>query len=129
MSIYKVIAFDKGIGNITVSYDDDFAPVSIDVPIGDDGLYLTGQALDDYIKGFIPTWHLERIAKIAAGIPNSAEIEALVEVPPAPTPAEEEAAANAAMWAELQREKEIARALVKFGVLEKDPTEINTTIL
>lgn len=37
--------------------------------------------------------------------------------------------ANVQMFAEIEYERRIAKALVKFGVLNSDPTEISTTTL
>lgn len=45
-----------------------------------------------------------------------------------PTPTEEEIA-NAEMWAQIDFEQRIAKTLVKFGLLDADPTEIKTTKL
>ena len=36
---------------------------------------------------------------------------------------------NAAMWQQIELEQKIAKALVKFGVLQEDPTEISITKL
>lgn len=130
---YKIIGFDKTIGSIVVSFDEKMAPLAIDVPLNEEGLYITGEELDTYIKGFIPTWHLDRVAKISAGVANENEIEALVQPVVqdgvsllSGTP---EVDANIAMWQQLETEKTIAKALVKFGVLQSDPTEIQTTTL
>lgn len=120
MSTYKVLSFDGNTGQLIIEFAEGFSPLSIDVPI-ENGLYITGEALDTYIKGFIPTWHLERQAQIKAGVPNEAEIASLA--PTTPT-AETTLNQNDAMWAELQFEKSIAKVLVKFGVLESDPTVI-----
>ena len=43
---------------------------------------------------------------------------------PSATPAAAQAINNTAMWAQVQQEKAIAAALVKFGVLATDPTII-----
>ena len=44
-----------------------------------------------------------------------------------PPPVVEVTNANAAMWEQIELEKKIAKALVKFGVLSSDPTEIPVT--
>jgi hypothetical protein len=127
---YKIVNFIAGEGKIEVFYSEQFPPLPIDVPLNDDGLFITGQELHQYIEGFIPTWHLERIAKLKAGIPNASELAALVEaVPPVSANPEdllmaEEARRNSEMWAQLEFETQIAKVLVKLGVLESDPTTI-----
>lgn len=127
---YKIVNFNEAEGRIDVFYSDKFEPLFIDVPLNNEGLFITGQELDDYIKGFIPTWHLERLEKLKAGIPNSQEITALVEALPTPSFSQEdilkaeEAAKNSEMWAQLEFEKQISKVLVKLGVLESDPTLI-----
>jgi hypothetical protein len=135
MATYKIIGFDKTNGSITVSFDENMAPLNVDVPLNDQGAYITGTELDTYIQGFIPTWHLDRISKIAAGVSNESAIEALVEaVPSVEIPLEGTEASviadgNIAMWQQLETEKQIAKALVKFGVLAEDPTIIQTSTL
>jgi hypothetical protein len=102
----------------------------VDVPINSDGLFITGQELDEYIKGFIPTWHLERLEKLKEGISNVNDIANLVEAVPSPQEsiiAAAEVNKNAEMWREVQFEQSVAKALVKFGVLESDPTAIPVT--
>lgn len=134
MTTYKIIGFDKTTGVISIQFDEKMAPLSIDVPLNEQGLYITGDELDQYIKGFIPTWHLERVSKIAAGIPNAPEIEALVE-PPEPVEISEAATQqvatdmNVEMWQQHEMESQIAKILMKFGVLQEDPTSINVTTL
>lgn len=126
MTNYKVTKFNKISGSLTVVFDEKMAPLNIDIPLNDDGNYIMGDELDLYIKGFIPTWHLERINKISAGIPNESDIEALVEQSteasleePLPT----DAPTIADEWQQQEVEKQIAKTLIKFGVLTEDPTE------
>ena len=125
MAAYKIIGFSKETGAITVLFDEKMAPLSIDVPLNEDGLYITGGELDTFIKGFIPTWHLERVNKIAAGIANDGDIEALVEKlpvvevsPEQPTPG---VSTDVDQWQQQETEKLIAHALVKFGLLKEIP--------
>lgn len=132
MAAYKIISFDKSSGAIAVSFDDKMAPISIDVPLDENGLYITGDELDTYIQGFIPTWHLDRVNRIAAGVPNESDIEALVT----PVVVEELALQDVKqiddglrMWQEFEAEKQIARVLLKFGVIQEDPTKIPVATL
>lgn len=127
MPTYKVINFDEATGQLIVEYAVGMQPLAIDIPI-ENGLYITGEKLDEYIKGFIPSWHIERMAQINAGIPNKDELKALaqeayaeIELPNVLTP---EQAANAQMWADIDFEQKLAAALVKFGILDSNPTEI-----
>lgn len=75
---YKIVKFNRQDGQIFIEYDAEFPPIVIDVPIKDD-LFIVGQELHDYIQGFIPVWHIERLRKLKAGITNYQEIEALVQ--------------------------------------------------
>jgi hypothetical protein len=131
---YKIVNFIADEGKVEVYYSEGYPPISIDVPFTAEGLFISGQELDTYIKGFIPTWHFERLDKLKAGIPNAAELAALVEaVPPAVVSQEEllateEANRNSAMWAQQQFESQVAKALVKFGVLNEDPTVIPVSV-
>jgi len=136
MATYEVIGFDKINGVLLVSFDANMPSLTIDVPLNDEGKYITGADLDSYIQGFIPTWHIERVNKIAAGIPNSAEIEALVVTPTLPEEIAEltpitlsEAEERALQWQEYETEKVIAKALIKWGLLTEDPTSIPNTTL
>jgi hypothetical protein len=76
---YKIISFDRDSGSIVIKFAENMAPINIDLPLNEDGLYITGEALNEYVKGFIPTWHLERLSRIQAGIANADDIEALVQ--------------------------------------------------
>lgn len=75
---YKIIEFMESTGQIVVRFRD-MQPIIIDLPIDNDGNALSGDELADYLRGFIPTWHYERLEKISIGIKNAAEIHALVE--------------------------------------------------
>jgi len=44
-----------------------------------------------------------------------------------PEEADADAAANAEMWAQVEFERRVAKALLKFGVLQTDPTSIPIT--
>lgn len=129
MADYKVLEFNEATGQLVIEYAIGMAPISIDVPIKN-GLYITGEELNSYVQGFIPTWHLERQAQINAGVANAEELKVLVEqtaevaVPTTLTPEQQQAAERAKMWSELQFEKDVAKVLVKFGVLQTDPTII-----
>lgn len=123
---YKIVNFDETNGSVVINYNPNMPNINVDIPLDENGLFIVGEELDNYIKGFIPTWHLERIEKIAQGIPNADQIKALVEEPPieeVPT-ISEEAIANSEMWEKIYFEKRIGDALVKFGVLESNPVNI-----
>ena len=129
MAAYKILSFDENAGQLTIEFAQGVSALTIDVPIKN-GLYITGEELDTYIQGFIPTWHLERLAHINQGVTNASELKALVqqttavELPTVLTPEQQQAQENQAMWAELKFEKDVAKVLVKFGVLASDPTAI-----
>lgn len=128
MSNYKIISFNESAGSIVVEFDPTMANLAIDVPLNNEGLFITGEELDAYIKGFIPTWHIERMQKLSAGVPNANEIASLVETVPVEeepnVPMGNEVTDAERMWQQYQIEKQIAQVLVKFGVLATDPTEI-----
>lgn len=122
---YKIIGFNPESGQLKVEYGPELNIMVIDVPIVD-GLFMAGEELISYIQSMIPTWHLERLEKLAAGIPNADSIAQLVQpasvLPDSPVDPQE--LANQQMWAQVEFEKKIAKALVKFGVLETDPMAI-----
>jgi hypothetical protein len=134
MATYKILSFDKNTGSILVQFAENMTPLSIDVPINEAGLFVTGEELEQYIQGFIPTWHIERIEKLRTGVANSDDINTLVApaaevvLPVVPEITSEEEA-NRKMWIELEEEKKVARVLVKFGLLTEDPTVIPTATL
>ena len=129
MNNYKILNFNEATGQLTIDFAVGMSPLIVDVPI-ENGLYITGASLDEYIKGFIPTWHLERVAQINAGVPNSSELKALestpqeAQLPTVLTEAQQRQKENDAMWAQVKFEQNVAKALIKFGVLAEDPTVI-----
>jgi hypothetical protein len=141
MATYQIIGFDKATGSIKISFDEKMAPIAIDVPLNEQGVYITGAELDAYIQGFIPTWHLDRINQIAAGIANEVDIESLVQPLPVVEPqqadqqqADQQQATNqsldeANIWQPVEFEQQIAKVLLKFGVISTDPTKIEVTNL
>ena len=132
MKSYKVLSFNKDLGQLIVEFAVGMQPLAIDVPIKN-GLFITGAELEEYVQGFIPTWFIERQQQLNAGVGNVNELEQLVSVQPETalpvvlSPEQEQEAANAAMWAQQKFESDTAKVLVKFGVLETDPTEIPVT--
>lgn len=129
MAAYKVLEFNKNSGQLVIEFAVGMAPLAIDVPIKE-GLFITGPELEEYIQGFIPTWHLERQSQLNAGVPNADVLEQLVSekaeaiLPTVLTTEQEQAAQTAAMWEQIAFERKVAATLVKFGVIESDPTEI-----
>lgn len=77
---YKIVKFNVAQGQITVKCQDVY--FSVDLPIID-GLFPVGEELDRLIQGFIPVWHFDRLALLAAGVSNADAIQALVEEEPA----------------------------------------------
>jgi hypothetical protein len=127
--IYKIVGFNEISGSLLVKFAENMQPFAVDVPLNAEGLYITGQELEQYIEGFAPTDFINRNSQIAAGIANASDIQALVvedtqqtdDLPVVLTPEE---IANQQMWRDLQFKKTIAKVLVEFGVLATDPTEI-----
>lgn len=76
------------------------------------------------------------IAEMYAPLANWAEQERMVLVPEVglrgvvePIVQPTHNPQNAAMWQQIELEQKIAKALVKFGVLQEDPTDISITKL
>lgn len=124
---YKIVRANESIGQIEVAYTDNNILVgvyAIDVPV-ENGAFIVGQALENLIQAQAPIWLTQRQSDVASAT-NFDQIKALVQELPPPDP---QAKANADMWAQVQFEKQVAKALVKFGVLASDPTEIEVTQL
>lgn len=130
MSItYKIVRATRSVGQIEVAYFDGekhLGTWALDVPV-QDGQFLTGDALAAEIMHRAPTWVVEREQAVATATGFN-QIEAIVQELPQ-TAFDTEAQANARMWEQVQFEKRVAKALVKFGVLQADPTEIPVTQL
>ena len=126
---YKIVAADRSVGQIQVAYfqgEKMLGSWAIDVPVAD-GSFLTTEALDAEIMHRAPSWAVEREQQVATAT-GFDQIVALVQPLPVNEPTSEQQA-NAAMWAQVDYEKKLAKALVKFGVLSSDPTSIETTQL
>jgi hypothetical protein len=131
---YKIVGFNETSGSFSVKFAENMQPFAIDVPLNAEGLYITGQELEQYIEGFAPTDFINRNSQIAAGIANASDIRALVvedtqqteELPMVLTPEE---IANQQMWRDIQFKKAVAKVLIDFGVLATDPTEIPVSSL
>lgn len=74
---YKIVRFDETNGQLTLKYRDMYTVV--DLPIDINGNVPSGDALRDYLRGFVPTWHYDRLELFANGINNADEIRNLVE--------------------------------------------------
>ena len=111
---YVIKNFIENSGQLVVKFDEAVEAFSIDVPLTQDGLYITGEELDTYIKGFEPTDYINRGKKIAEGIVNSAVLKAL-ETEPLPTQAQQIQAAEDTKAAEI--EKFVMAALIKNGII------------
>lgn len=113
---YTIKQFNPFTGQLIVEFDPVAGAFSIDIPLTQDGLYVTGDALAQYINGFEPKDFINRKQIIAAGIPNSAEIAALAEsVYEAPTQTVDTTAIDNARMLEL--EKYVKAILIKNGII------------
>jgi hypothetical protein len=81
---YKIRFFNEATGSIVVEFND-FPPFNIDLPLVDNK-YPEGEALDEYVKGFLPLEFIQRKKIIEQGIENASNIAALVEPFPVPEP-------------------------------------------
>ena len=79
---YKIVDFNDVTGQVTLQVDG-FPLFAVDLPLDENNNVPVGEELDLYLKGFIPTWHLERQEKLSSGIANAEDIKALVQTLPA----------------------------------------------
>lgn len=123
---YTITGFDELTGQLYISVvsGNDSIKFVVDVPLNENNLYISGDELDSYIKGFIPTDFLSRKEVISGGIANSEDIKALVSTDIPQQNTTTPAPANTDMWAKVRFERDVAEALVKFGVLAENPTAI-----
>ena len=110
---YKIRTFDTATGDILISVHNtagtEVGAYNIDLPMDDDGLYLVGTALSDYITAFIPVDNFTRIEKVGAGVANASAITALLEPYPeqdnTDAPLDDEEAFQAAIDLRLKHHK------------------------
>ena len=122
---YTITSFNEQSGQI-VAYVDGFPAIAIDLPIID-GAYPIGDELDSYVLGFFPPKDTTREQALLAGVANTDVIAARVQ--PSPAVDVEAQEQNTLMLAQARFESQVAKALVKFGVLEVDPTATEDTQL
>ena len=112
---YVINTFDEANGQLIVTFGGVFTH-AVDAPLDNNNLYITGAALDEYIKGFAPVDFINRKNRIAAGVANAAELKALETNPITVEDALVEAQAiENARAAEI--EKHVKAALIKLGVI------------
>jgi hypothetical protein len=111
---YTIKHFIEETGQLVVQFDESVQPFSIDVPLTQEGLYITGEELATFINGFAPTDFINRGKKIAQGIANSAELKAL-ETEPLPTVSAVQQEIEDTKAVEI--EKHVKVALIKLGVI------------
>lgn len=116
---YTIKRFYPATGQLIVEFDPSLGEHCLDIPLTPEGLFIVGEQLEAYIQGFAPVDFIAHRVKIAAGIPNAAEIAALapeVEVPP--TAEQLAARAQQAKQEELARlEPLVLSILAKHGVI------------
>lgn len=110
---YKILAFNEAIGEVVVKFETPhFKDVlNIILPIEDD-LYPEGEALDNYILGFVPYRDEVRCVCLERGVKNVDRLKALVEPPIEPTIDEATLAEEAAMR-EYESLQDVSREEVK----------------
>jgi hypothetical protein len=74
---YKIVEFNEATAQITIHVEG-FSLFSVDLPLDENQNAPVGEELELYLKGFIPTWHLERQEKLSKGVANALEIAKLV---------------------------------------------------
>ena len=113
---YTVTRIDQDAKCMDVEFTaEGFEPIVVGVR-----LPTLGENVDAVIKSFVPysTWNplVIEYTHVAVGTSGS-------YVEPSPEDVQQEIE-NSKMWAKVEFEKQIAKVLVRFGVLATDPTEI-----
>lgn len=82
-----------------------------------------GENLEAVVQMYAPVayWQTAQTPVVAPAVGTQGSISPAIQIQ---QEVDLEAQANARMWEQLQFEKRVAKALVKFGVLQLDPTEI-----
>ena len=129
---YQIIRATPETGQIEVLYKQngaDVAVFAIDVPIIG-GVFISGEALDIEIQHRAPVWIEVRKQELAAAR-GFDEITRLVKSLDAPSNLVHAAdvKANVDMWEQVTFEQKLCKALIKFKLLESDPTTIFLTKL
>lgn len=125
---YQIIQADQTIGQIQVAYKKDDGTIAavyaIDVPIIE-GRFITGDALHQEIIHRAPTWAITREQEVQSAT-GFDQILLLVEQLNTQQVQEmdSQTAENAKMWEQHIYEKRLAEVLIKFGLLNSDPTSI-----
>jgi hypothetical protein len=85
-----------------------------------------GELLEDVIKAFapVPLWLASKETCVTPEVGQRGVIDSSLAAITLETESERQERLNAEMWAQIEFEKRIAAALVKFGVLAVDPTTI-----
>ena len=129
---YQIISANADIGQIEVLYKQDgvdLATYAIDVPIVN-GSFLTITELDAEIQHRAPTWINDRKQELASATGFDDIAALVIPLSNSATPENtNDSAANSAMWQQVEFEKKVAAALVKFNVLAVDPTTIAVSTL
>lgn len=113
---YEVVRVDQDAKCMDVEFTaEGFDPIVVGVR-----LPTVGENVDLVIQSFAPhsMWNPQVIeyASVSVGASGSYTAPSAEQV--------QQEIENAQMWAKIEFEKSIAKALVKFGVLETDPTAI-----
>lgn len=125
---YEIVSVDEQARCMEVIYRADGHP---EQRIGA-RLPFEGEALDGVIAMYSPVAYWESL-QTRVIVPKIGTIGVSPQLPPSQVPLltneQIEAAKNAEMLAQEQFEQRVAKALIKFGVLQSDPTKIGLTQL
>ena len=85
-----------------------------------------GELLEAVVKAFapVPLWLAAKATCVAPEVGQRGTIDLRVTAITLETERERQERLNVEMWAQVEFEKKLATALVKFGVLATDPTTI-----
>jgi hypothetical protein len=116
---YKVLSVDTSSNCMEVEFTSDGLPeVTVGVRVPHEG-----EDVDAVIRSFAPIafWQPVVVALQDVAVGYEGEVQ--------PVPIDPAAVENSEMWARVAFEKNVAEVLVKFGVLESDPTVVPVTNL
>ena len=112
---YEIVSVDAAARCMEVIYRADGLP---EQRIGA-RLPYEGEELESVVATYSPVAYWESLRAVIA--PPSVGVQGVITPP---VPSNQQELANQQMWEQAAFEKRVAKALVKFGVLQSDPTEI-----
>lgn len=114
----KIISFDPANGSVEIEVGDNAPAINVELPINENGEYITGGELDIYLNGFVPVVDAARKQALSRGIPNASMIEAMVQPREAPVDSVPADVSDVLAQAEQDMfDESVRESLVRLGVL------------